>query len=159
MCAKSLQLRSTLCDAMDCSLPGSPVHGILQARILEWVAISCSRGSSHPGTEPTSLMSPALAGGFFTTSTTQEVPQSVADSELLVGLYLKFSLFLVIFLLRCNSHNIKFALKVYNFVIFEYIQLCNHYHYLIPELSSFSITNSILISSHSSPTLLAPSHH
>ena len=36
--AKSLQLSLTLCDAMDCSLPGSSVHGILQARILEWVA-------------------------------------------------------------------------------------------------------------------------
>ena len=36
----------TLCDAMDCSLPGFSVHGILQARILEWVAISFSRGSS-----------------------------------------------------------------------------------------------------------------
>ena len=38
----------TLCDPMDCSLPGSSVHGILQARILEWVAISFSRGSSQP---------------------------------------------------------------------------------------------------------------
>ena len=38
----------TLCDPMDCSLPGSSVHGILQARILEWVAISFSRGSSRP---------------------------------------------------------------------------------------------------------------
>ena len=36
----------TLCDPMDCSLLGSSVHGILQARILEWVAISYSRGSS-----------------------------------------------------------------------------------------------------------------
>ena len=36
----------TLCDPMDCSLPGSSVHGILQATILEWVAISFSRGSS-----------------------------------------------------------------------------------------------------------------
>ena len=36
----------TLCDPMDCSLPGSSVHRILQARILEWVAISFSRGSS-----------------------------------------------------------------------------------------------------------------
>ena len=36
----------TLCDPMDCSLPGSSVHGILQARTLEWVAISFSRGSS-----------------------------------------------------------------------------------------------------------------
>ena len=38
----------TLCDSVDCSLPGSSVHGILQARILEWVAISFSRGSSQP---------------------------------------------------------------------------------------------------------------
>ena len=38
----------TLCNSMDCSLPGSPVLGILQARILEWVAISFSRGSSQP---------------------------------------------------------------------------------------------------------------
>ena len=38
----------TLCDPVDCSPPGSSVHGILQARILEWVAISFSRGSSHP---------------------------------------------------------------------------------------------------------------
>ena len=38
----------TLCNPMDCSLPGSSVHGILQARILEWVALSCSRGSSQP---------------------------------------------------------------------------------------------------------------
>ena len=37
-----------LCDSMDCSLPGSSVHGILQARILEWVAISSFRGSSRP---------------------------------------------------------------------------------------------------------------
>ena len=38
----------TLCDPMDCSLPGSSVHGIFQAIVLEWVAISFSRGSSQP---------------------------------------------------------------------------------------------------------------
>ena len=42
----------TLCDPMDCSLPGSSLHGILQAKILEWVAISFSRGSSQPRIEP-----------------------------------------------------------------------------------------------------------
>ena len=40
--AKSLQSCPTLCDPMDCSLPGFSVHGILQARTLEWVAISFS---------------------------------------------------------------------------------------------------------------------
>ena len=38
----------TLCDPAHCSLPGSSVHGILQARTLEWVAISFSKGSSQP---------------------------------------------------------------------------------------------------------------
>ena len=42
------QLYLTLCDSVDCSPPGFSVHGILQARILEWVAISFSRGSSRP---------------------------------------------------------------------------------------------------------------
>ena len=42
------QLCPTLCDPMDCRLPGSSVHGIFRARILEWVAISFSRGSFQP---------------------------------------------------------------------------------------------------------------
>ena len=46
VCAKSLQSRLTLCNPMDCHPPGSSVHGILQARILEWVALTSSRGSS-----------------------------------------------------------------------------------------------------------------
>ena len=48
---------------MDCSLPGSSVHGILQARVLNWVAISFSRDLLDLGVEPTSL---ELAGRFFT---------------------------------------------------------------------------------------------
>ena len=48
MRAKSLQSCPTLCDPMDCSLPDSSVHGILQAKILEWVAMPSSRGSSQP---------------------------------------------------------------------------------------------------------------
>ena len=63
MRAKFLQSCSTLCNPMDCSPPGSSVCGILQARILEWVATSFSRGSpSISRIKPTSLMSPALAG-------------------------------------------------------------------------------------------------
>ena len=56
--------RPTLCDPLDCSPPGSSVHGISQARILERVAISCSRDLPDPGIEPMSW-SPASAGGFF----------------------------------------------------------------------------------------------
>ena len=47
--------RLTLSDPMDCGLPGSCVHGILQARVLEWVAMLFSRGSSCPRIEPWSL--------------------------------------------------------------------------------------------------------
>ena len=46
MCAKSLQLCLTLCDPMDCSPPGFSVHGIFPGRMLEWIAVSSSRGSS-----------------------------------------------------------------------------------------------------------------
>ena len=55
--AKLLQLCPTLCDPMDHSPPGSSVHGILQARILEWVAMPSSGYLRHPGIEP---RSPAL---------------------------------------------------------------------------------------------------
>ena len=58
----------TVCDAMDCGPSGSSVHGIFQTRILEWVAISSSRGSSLPRIQLVSPASPALAGGFFTTA-------------------------------------------------------------------------------------------
>ena len=82
----------TLCNPMDWSLPGSSVHGILHARILEWVAMPSSRGSSQPRDRtqvsliagrfftqnsipilnffrPESPVSPALASGFFITET------------------------------------------------------------------------------------------
>ena len=48
MCAKSLQSYLILCDPVDCSPPGSSVHGILQGRILEWVAMTSSKESSQP---------------------------------------------------------------------------------------------------------------
>ena len=54
----------TLCNPMDCSPPGSSVHGILQARVLEWVAVSFSRGSSQPSDQTRVSCS---AVGVFTT--------------------------------------------------------------------------------------------
>ena len=59
------QSRLTCCDPMDCNPPGSSVHGIFQARILEWVAISLSRGSSWTR-DPTHVFMHWQAGGFFT---------------------------------------------------------------------------------------------
>ena len=63
MHAQSLQLYLTLCDPLDHSLPGSSVHGILQARILEWVVMPSSRGSSWP--RGWTCIS-CITGGFFT---------------------------------------------------------------------------------------------
>ena len=60
---KVAQLCPTLCDSLDCSLPRSSVHGILQARILEWVAFPFSRGSSQPRDQ---TQVSRIAGGFFT---------------------------------------------------------------------------------------------
>ena len=69
---KVLHLCPTLYDCMGYSPPGSSVHGISQARMLEWVAMPSSRGSSQPSDHPASLMPPTLAGGFLTTSATWE---------------------------------------------------------------------------------------
>ena len=57
---------------MDYKWPGSSVHGIIQARILEWVAVPPPGDLPDPGIEPVSLMFPALAVWFFTTSATWE---------------------------------------------------------------------------------------
>ena len=63
MHAQSLQSCLTHCDPMDCSSPGSSVHGILQARILEWVAVPFSGGYSQPK-GLTHFCISCIAGGF-----------------------------------------------------------------------------------------------
>ena len=66
---KVVQSCLTLCDPMDCSLPGSCVHGILQARILKWVAVPFSRRSSQPRDQTQVFR---IAGKFFTIWATRE---------------------------------------------------------------------------------------
>ena len=61
----------TLCNPMDCSLPGSSIRGIFQARVLEWVPISFSRGSSWPRVR---TRVPCIAGRRFTIWATREAP-------------------------------------------------------------------------------------
>ena len=80
MCVLVVQSCSALCDPMDCSLPGSSVHGILQARILEWVAISFSRGSSW-SKDWTRI--PCIVGRFFTTSQQESLNTIVLMFKLL----------------------------------------------------------------------------
>ena len=79
MHTKSPQSCLTVSDNIGCSLPGSSGHGILQARILEWVAMPSSRGSLDLGIEPACLMSPALAGEFFITNATWEAQTTHLD--------------------------------------------------------------------------------
>ena len=74
MHVKLLQSCLTLCDPMECSPPGSSVHGILQARILEWVAMPPPPGIFlTQGSNSSLFVFPGVAGGFFTTSATWEV--------------------------------------------------------------------------------------
>ena len=67
----------TLCNPVDCSLPGSSVHGILQARILEWVAISFSRASSQPRDTQVSC----IAGRCFILWATREAFPKLAQTH------------------------------------------------------------------------------
>ena len=67
VCVSEAQLCPTLCNPMDYTLPGSSVHGILQARILKWgVPFPSPEDLPNPGIEPAFSASPALASGFFT---------------------------------------------------------------------------------------------
>ena len=73
VCVCSLSCVQLFCDPMDCSSAGSSVHGILQGRMLEWVAPSLG-DLPNPGTETRPLLSPALACGFFAARATWEAP-------------------------------------------------------------------------------------
>ena len=73
------QLCLTLCDPMDCSLPGSSIHGIFQARILEWTDISFSRGSSQP--KDWTWVS-CIAGRRFTVWVTREALMTILNTVL-----------------------------------------------------------------------------
>ena len=73
MCAKSFQLCPTLCNPMGIACQAPLSVGILQAKILEWVAMPSSKGIfPTQGSNPCLLLSPALAGRFFTASATWE---------------------------------------------------------------------------------------
>ena len=70
-CAKLLQSCPTLWDPVDYTLPGSSAHGVLQTRILEWISIAYSRGSSQPRDQ---TWVSCISGRFFTIWATWEVP-------------------------------------------------------------------------------------
>ena len=72
----------TLCNPRDCSPPGSSVHGVLQPRILDWVAIPSSGGSSYPVIESQPPASPALAGGLYHSATGKALSWSQTHTHL-----------------------------------------------------------------------------
>ena len=81
VCASSVaQSCPTLCDPMDCSLPGSSVHGIFQARNT---GVGCYflGDLTNPGIEPASLASPVLAGRVFITWAIWEAPNITQDGQ------------------------------------------------------------------------------
>ena len=91
--AKSLRSWLTLCDLKDWSPPGLSIHGILQARILERVAMPFSRRSSWPWIKLSSHKSPALIDGFFTPSTAMEALIMIHDHFNVLLNFFKFTYF------------------------------------------------------------------
>ena len=91
-----------LCPPMDCSPPGSSVHGILQKRIVDWVAMPSFRGSSQPRDEIHISSSPALASRFFTPSTTNGQITTSATQILLLSQIWIYNLFWGI--VETNNH-------------------------------------------------------
>ena len=83
MPTKLLQSCLTLCNPMDWSPPGSSVHGILTGKNTGVGCHALLWDISNPGIEPEFLISPALADGFFTTSTTREAPGLLSGFQIL----------------------------------------------------------------------------
>ena len=83
-----VQSYPTLCDPMECSLLGSSVHGILQARILEEVAVSFSRGSSQPRDQ---TWVSCVAGRFFIIWTAREAQSKFSGDEFPLLLFIRGS--------------------------------------------------------------------
>ena len=83
--AKLLQSCATLCDPIDCSPPGSSIHGILQAGILEWAAMASSRGSSQPRDRIHIFCVSCIAGRFFISQATKGSPSGEENDQVLVN--------------------------------------------------------------------------
>ena len=109
------QLCPTFCDLMDSSPPGCSAHGILQARILEWVAIPFSRGSSQHRDQ---TRVSCVAGGFFTIWATREAHRHI------VGAQYKVSDWLRLLLSSGRQNNAPKYVHILNLGICECIRCC-----------------------------------
>ena len=107
------QLCPTLCDPMDCSLPGSSVHGIFQATILEWAAISFSRGSSQPRDQ--TQVSRSVGRCFYHLS--HQGSQKKKNYT-----FSNFKLFMLLFLIELSSrHLIKYHTLLMPLLYYRYV--------------------------------------
>ena len=112
VCAQSCL---TLCDSMDCSPPGSSVHGIFQARILEWVATPFSQGSSWPRDWTHVSCVSCIAGRFFThwaTNPTHCVPFPKSQLTLLLP---RFPFHQYSYFVQVPDHLAKMLANLHNF--------------------------------------------
>ena len=139
-----LQSCLILCDHMDWSLPGSFIHGILQARILEWVPISSSRGYSWPSNQ---TWVSCIAGRFFTLWVTREAHQLVQG----MGNQKKYPEFGI---WGC----------FWKIQLFSSVQLLSHFWLFVTPLTtareaSLSIINFRNLLRHMSIELVIPSNH
>ena len=116
LCVLVVPLCPALCDPLDCSPPGSPVRGILQARILEGVAILFFRGSSLPK-DWTQV--PCIAGRFFTIWTTREATE-------LLCLPCKFYLLSICDKLHNQFHHTSTYKYPYTICIYTHTDIYTH---------------------------------
>ena len=114
----------TLCDPMDCSLPGSSVHGIFQARVLEWVAISVSRGSSWP--RDWTQVSHVACRRFTGRATIPSLSWSVVNLQCCISFRIKvFQLYMYVYMYVCVYTYIYVCIYIY--ILF---QILFHYRLL-----------------------------
>ena len=78
----------TLFNPMDCSLPGSSLHGILQARVLEWVAISFSRGTSQPRDQTWVSRIPGRCSNLWATRDSKQLKEDLKKLYKIIYLYI-----------------------------------------------------------------------
>ena len=125
VCVKVAQSCPSLWDPMACSLPGSFVHGILPARILEWVAIPWSRGSSQPIPWSSGSSQPrdwtqvsCTAGRFYTWATREALPPGLPVYIFIISSISRWTVYLLV-LKKESSVPASLSLCSYNHRCFE----------------------------------------
>ena len=126
MHAKSRQSCPTLCDPMDCSLPSFFVHGILQAKTLEWIAISCSRGSFWPR-DWTWIFEFSCIGRWVPYHYWVAKRKKLFISTSIYYIFINYPLIILNFYSWCTDFINKTKIKIFkqNFDLFCFIQIQN----------------------------------